>query len=57
MNKIAFLLLFVVNVSFGQEQLNYQGFDSSIHNPKIIVLLGSWRINEIITNARSHGRV
>jgi hypothetical protein len=51
MKKITFLLLFVVNFSFGQEQINYQGFDHSIHYPEITILLGSWKIDELITNA------
>jgi hypothetical protein len=48
MRKIVLLLLFVVNTSFGQQQMNYQGFVHSIHNSEISVLQGLWGINELI---------
>lgn len=50
MREIVLLLLFVVNVSFGQQQTNYKGFVNSVHNSQITVLQGSWRINELITD-------
>lgn len=50
MREIVLLLLFVVNVSFGQQQTNYKGFANSVHNSQITVLQGSWRINELITD-------
>lgn len=50
MRKIVLLLLFVVNTSFGQQQINYQGFVNSVHNSEITVLQGSWGINELITD-------
>jgi hypothetical protein len=51
MKEFTFLLLIVANFSFGQEQVNYKGFESSVHHPEIAVLQGTWKIDMLITNA------
>lgn len=53
MKNILLLLLFVITNSCAQKQNNYNGFDIAMHNSKINVLQGKWRINELISNAET----
>lgn len=53
MKNILLLLLFVITNSCAQKQNNYNGFDVVLHNSKINVLQGKWRINELILNAET----
>ncbi|WP_291148570.1 hypothetical protein [Flavobacterium sp. UBA7680] len=49
MKKLLLLFLFLSNIAFGQNRVNYTEFNSAVNNPEIINLQGNWGIDHLIT--------